>query len=195
MLLLHGRDDGDHEVLAVLKVVGDLVTKFALRHLHIVLRRAVVRHQVQVAVVDVDELVLTAGHVRHIHVVRRGRNVFVLTTREDVRSDKVDLGVTVLASLRGRHVDNLARAALDHDVTVLTQGRALLGVGHRSTGVGGLEVDVLSLVVRLHVSHHSLMLPGTYHVVVVQKRGAKRFFHPPGTEEENSAVQKPILVT
>lgn len=149
MLLLHGRDDGDHEVLAVLKVVGDLVTKFTLRHLHIVLRRAIVRHQVQVAVVDVDELVLTTGHVRHIHVVRRGRDVFVLTTREDVRSDKMDLGVTVLAGLRGRHVDNLAWTALDHDVTVLTQGRALLGVGHRSTGVGGLEVDVLSLVVRL----------------------------------------------
>ena len=107
MLLLHSRDDGDHKVLAVLKVVGDLVTKFALRHLHIVLRRAIVRHEVQVAVVDVDELVLTAGDVRHVHVVRRGRDVFVLAVGEDVDRDEVHLGVAVLTRLRGGHVDDL----------------------------------------------------------------------------------------
>lgn len=178
MLLLHSRDDGDHEVLAILKVVGDLVTKFAFRHLDIILRRAIVRHQVEVAVVDVDELVLTTGHVGHIHVVRRGRDVFVLTAREDVDSDEVDLGVTVLTGLRGRHVDDLAGTALDHDMTVLTQSRALLGVGHRSTGVSGFEVDVLSLVVRLHVSCRFHFPSYTYHVVVVQEMGTLvRFFY------------------
>lgn len=30
---------------------------------------------------------------------------------------KMDLGVTVLAGLGGGHVDDLARAVLDHDVT------------------------------------------------------------------------------
>jgi len=149
VLLVHGGDDVDHEVLALLELGGDLLTKLALRQLHVVLRRAVVRQEVQVAVVNVDELVLAAGDVRHVHVVRRGRNVLVLPVGEDVRGHQVDLGVTVLAGLRGRHVDDLAGAALDHDVAVLAQGRALLGVGERGAGVGGLEVDVLSLVVGL----------------------------------------------
>jgi hypothetical protein len=42
-----------------------------------------------------------------------------------VNGDKVDLGVTVLARLGGGHVDDLARATLDDDVTVLAKGRAL----------------------------------------------------------------------
>ena len=149
MLLVHGSNDGDHEVLAIFKVVGNLVTKLALRNLHIILRRAVVRHQVEVAVVDVDQLVLTTSHVRHVHVVRRWRNVFVLAASEDVNGNQVNLCVSVLAGLRGRHVDDLARTALDHNVTVLAESRALLRVGNRSSGVSGLEVDVLSLVVRL----------------------------------------------
>lgn len=55
----------------------------------------------------------------------------------------MDLSVTVLASLGGRHVDDLAGAALDHDVTVLAQSRALHGEGGRRTGVGGLEGHVM----------------------------------------------------
>lgn len=43
-----------------------------------------------------------------------------------VDGDKVDLGVSVLAGLRGRHVDDLAGTALDDDVTVLAKSRALL---------------------------------------------------------------------
>lgn len=34
-------------------------------------------------------------------------HIFKLLAGEDVESDKVDLGVTVLASLGGRHVDDL----------------------------------------------------------------------------------------
>lgn len=51
----------------------------------------------------------------------------------------MDLGVTVLASLRGGHVDDLARAVLDHNETVLSQGRALHWVSGRGAGIGGLE--------------------------------------------------------
>jgi len=51
----------------------------------------------------------------------------------------MDLGVSVLASLRSRHVDNLARAVLDDDETVLSQSRALHRKGGRGTGVGRLE--------------------------------------------------------
>lgn len=69
----------------------------------------------------------------------RGAKILELLAGEDVYGDQVDLGVTVLASLGGRHVDNLARAALDDDVTVLTQSRALHREGRRRTSVGRLE--------------------------------------------------------
>jgi hypothetical protein len=85
------------------------------------------------------KLVLTAGDVRDIHVVSRGRQILVLLAGEDVDGDKVDLGVTVLASLGGRHVDDLAGAALDDDETVLAQSRALHGEGQRRTGVSRVE--------------------------------------------------------
>lgn len=47
---------------------------------------------------------------------------------EDVNGNKMDLGVSVLASLGGGHVDDLAGTALDDDVAVLAKGRALKGV-------------------------------------------------------------------
>lgn len=72
-----------------------------------------------------------------------GREIFVLLGGEDVSGDKVDLGVTVLASLGGRHVDDLARAALDDDETVLTESRALHGEGQGGAGVGGLEGNIM----------------------------------------------------
>lgn len=55
----------------------------------------------------------------------------------------MDLGVTVLASLGGRHVNDLAGAAFNDDETVLAQGRALHGVRQRRAGVGGLESDIM----------------------------------------------------
>jgi hypothetical protein len=51
----------------------------------------------------------------------------------------MNLGVTVLASLGGRHVDDLAGTVLDHNEAVLPQGRALHGEGGRGAGIGGLE--------------------------------------------------------
>lgn len=89
------------------------------------------------------QLVLTTGDVGDIHVVGRRREILILLSGEDVKGDKVDLGVTVLAGLGGGHVDNLARAALDHDEAVLAQSRALHGVGERRAGVGGLEGGVM----------------------------------------------------
>lgn len=69
-----------------------------------------------------------------------GRAEFLkLLAGEDVNGDQVDLGVTVLASLGGGHVDNLAGAVLDDDETVLPQGRALHGVSGGRTGVDRLE--------------------------------------------------------
>ena len=71
------------------------------------------------------------------------RQIFQLLAGEDVDGDHVDLGVTVLASLGGGHFDNLAGAALNDDVPVLPQGRALHREGGRGTGVGATEVDFM----------------------------------------------------
>jgi len=85
------------------------------------------------------KLVLATGDVWDIHIVGGWRQIFHLLVGEDVDGNHVDLGVTVLASLGGGHFDNLAWAALDDDVAVLSQGRTLHWEGHRGTGVGALE--------------------------------------------------------
>lgn len=85
------------------------------------------------------KLVLAAGDVGDVHVVGGGAKLLKLLAGEDVNGDQVDLGVTVLASLGGRHVDNLAGTALDDDETVLPEGRALHGEGQRRTGVSRVE--------------------------------------------------------
>jgi len=64
---------------------------------------------------------------------------FKLLASEDIDGDQMDLGVAVLASLGSRHVDDLAGPVLDHDETVLSQGRALHGESGRGAGIGGLE--------------------------------------------------------
>ena len=50
--------------------------------------------------------------VGDVHVVGGGTDIFVLLVGEDIDADHVDLGVAVLASLGGRHFDDLARASL-----------------------------------------------------------------------------------
>lgn len=80
-----------------------------------------------------------------------GGEILELLASEDVDGNQVNLGVTVLSSLGGRHVDNLARAALDNDMAVLTQSRALHGEGQRRAGVGRLE-GVIMLEKKLSVN-------------------------------------------
>ena len=55
----------------------------------------------------------------HTATSSEGHNVTIKHTY--VLGDKVDLGVTVLSSLGGGHVDNFARSSLDEDVTRLPQ--------------------------------------------------------------------------
>lgn len=144
-------------LLLGLEQLGDLVTDFTIGHTDVVLLVAVVVNEVEEAIVrDVDldqiskgdmaagdvetyELVLSALDDGDVHVVGRGAQVLKLLAGEDVGGDQMDLGVAVLASLGGRHVDNLARAVLDHDVAVLAQGRTLHGERRRRTGVDRLE--------------------------------------------------------
>ena len=89
------------------------------------------------------QLVLATRDVGDVHVVSRGRKILVLLASEDVGSNEMDLGVTVLSGLGGGHVDDLARAVLDDNMAVLSQGRTLHRKGGRGTGVGALEGDLM----------------------------------------------------
>lgn len=92
---------------------------------------------------------------------RRGK-IFELLAGEDVQGYQMDLGVTVLASLRSGHVDNLAGAALDYDVAVLAQGRTLHGKGSRGPGIRRAEVDL--------VLFEAIKLAGISSLVLVKGR-------------------------
>lgn len=74
-----------------------------------------------------------------VHVVGGGRQIFELLASEDINGNDVDLGVTVLSGLGGGHLNDLAWATIDDNVTVLPQGRTLHGEGRRGTGIGALE--------------------------------------------------------
>lgn len=87
------------------------------------------------------------GDIGDIHVVGGRAKFFQLLAGEDINSDQMNLRVTVLASLGGGHVDDLAGAVLDHNETVLAQGRALHRVSRGSASIGAIE-SVLMLPVR-----------------------------------------------
>lgn len=155
-LLTHGGKDGDVGVLLLdLVELVDLVTNIAIGDLDIILGVTVIAHQREVAIVrDVQKLVLAASNVGDVHVVGGRAQLLKLLGGEDVNGDQVDLGVTVLASLGGRHVDDLAGTALDDDEAVLAESRALDGVGGRSTGIsrveGNLVLDELVLIIYIN---------------------------------------------
>jgi hypothetical protein len=62
-----------------------------------------------------------------------------LPAGEDIGTNQVNLGVTMLTSLGGGHFNNLTRSTLDDDVAVLSQGRTLHGESERGTGISGFE--------------------------------------------------------
>lgn len=89
------------------------------------------------------ELVLATGDVGDVHVVGGRAQLLELLAGEDVDGNHMDLGVTVLAGLRGAHVDDLAGPVLDADEAVLAKGRTLHGESGRRAGVGRLEGVVM----------------------------------------------------
>ena len=68
-----------------------------------------------------------------------GAEIFKLLASEDVNCNEMDLGMAVLAGLGSAHFDDLARAALDDDESVLAERRALHRIGFGSTGIDALE--------------------------------------------------------
>jgi len=85
------------------------------------------------------KLELATRNVGHVHVVGRRRQIFELLASKDVNGSQVDLGVTVLSSLGGRHVDDLAGTVLDDNEAVLTESGTLHRVCGRSTGIGAVK--------------------------------------------------------
>ena len=68
-----------------------------------------------------------------------GAKFFEFLAGEDVDSNQMNLCVTVLSSLRSRHINDLAGAVLDNDESVLSQGRALHGKGGGGARIGGVK--------------------------------------------------------
>ena len=91
------------------------------------------------------KLVFTAGDVGNVHVMGGRAKIFEFLAGEDIDGNKMNLCVTVLASLGGGHFDDLARTILDNHEAVLSQGRALHGKGGRGTSIGALEGMLLML--------------------------------------------------
>jgi len=71
--------------------------------------------------------------------------IFELLAGENVDGNKMDLCVTVLASLGGRHIHDLAGAVLDHNESVLAQGGTLHRVSGRGTRIDAVEGVLLML--------------------------------------------------
>jgi len=144
-LLTHSGLDDDVDVLVLIFEHADkTLTNFTFGDLDIVLGVTVILQQGEEVIVgDIQKLVLLTGNVGDVHVVGGGGQILKLLASEDIDGDQVNLGVTVLASLGGGHVNDLARAVLDDDVTVLTQSRALHGVGGRGTGISRVEGNVV----------------------------------------------------
>ena len=88
----------------------------------------------------------------------RWAQLLKLLLGEDINGDQVDLGVSVLAGLGGRHVDDLAWAVLDADEAVLSQGRTLHWVGGGRAGIGRVEgVLMLKRYVSIHMFTYCIL--------------------------------------
>lgn len=121
LLLAHGGDDRDEQVLSFLKGLGNLLAQITIRDLDVVLGVAVPVHQVEETIIDIDKLVFGTLDVGDIHVVRGGTDIFEFFASEDLRANwsmrriqtrkavgegvtyidgnEMDLGVAVLSRL------------------------------------------------------------------------------------------------
>mmetsp|Transcript_26600 Transcript_26600/g.79044 ORF Transcript_26600/g.79044 Transcript_26600/m.79044 type:complete len:201 (+) Transcript_26600:2468-3070(+) len=148
-LKVHGLGHGDEDLLALVEVDLQLSSELvgvvgAGGQGQVVTGVAIFQHQGHEAlIVDVNQGVLSPEHVGDIAVVGGRGQVLVLLAREDVNADEVALGVAVLAGLGGGHIRDLARLAVDDNVSVLADGAGLLRVGQRGTRGRSLEGLVL----------------------------------------------------
>jgi hypothetical protein len=114
-LLATGGETSDQNISFLIDGIPDLLAHSVLGALEVIPGVAVVVHEGEEVVVHPDELEVLALHVGHFHVVCGGADVLKLLASEDVKGDEMDLGVSVLASLRGGHLHNLAGPVLRED--------------------------------------------------------------------------------
>lgn len=154
-LLTHSRKNNDIGIFLLSgEELLDLLANLALGNLDIILGLTIVGHQGKEAVVgNIKQLVFLSGDIGDVHIMGRRAQLFKLLASEEVDSDQMDLGVTVLASLRGRHIDDLAGSVLDDNEAVLSQSRTLHGEHQRGTGIGTLEGVLLMLSIIVLLRH------------------------------------------
>jgi len=143
-LSAHSSLDSDNDLLVASSSEGflDLVAELAGREGEVVTGVGV-EHKGDIAVVgDVDEGVLLTLDNRNLHVVSGGAEILVLLASEDIKTNDVDLRVTVLASLGGGHINDLAGETLENDKAVLAKSAALHREGIGSGLLGRLEIVV-----------------------------------------------------
>lgn len=86
------------------------------------------------------QLVLLSSDVGDIHVMGGRAQFLEFLASEDVDSDKMNLCMPVLSSLRGGHIDDLAWAVLDNNKSILSQCGTLHGISGRCASVcDGIE--------------------------------------------------------
>jgi len=147
VFLSHGRQDLSQNIAAIavdhLANLLDVTDVADVADLEVLAGAAVLVHQVQKAVLFTNHSVFYTFDVGHLHVVGGWADVLVFLGGEDIDTNQVNLGVTVLAGLGCGHLYNLAGTSLDDDEAVLPQSGALLGISLGSTGIGVLELFMI----------------------------------------------------
>lgn len=134
------------QFLAAVELDAQLAAQLTVGQLQILAQITAIGHQRQIAIVgDIGQLVVFALNVRHVHVVRGRTDILVLFAIENINTNHVHLGVTVLARLRCGHLDDLARTGLQHDEAVLAQGGALHRERAGRTRIAGIEVGIIKI--------------------------------------------------
>jgi len=126
-LLTHSSENNDVGVFLLGgEKLGYLLTNFPIGNLDIILGLTIIGHQREETIIrDIKQLVFLAANVGDVHVVGGRAEIFEFLASEDIDGDEMNLGVAVFASLGSGHVDNLARAILDHNEAVLSKSAAL----------------------------------------------------------------------
>ena len=119
LLLAHGGDDRDEQVLSFLKALGNLLAQITFRDLDVVLGDALLGHQVEETIIDIDELVFGTIDVGDIHVVCGGTDIFELLSSEDLRANGSMREIQITRIARGGVVTYIDGNEMDLGVAVL----------------------------------------------------------------------------